>query len=118
MTKELARRRRGAKTKAKLRYSDKPRLVVYRSNTHTYVQLVQHSDKGDIVLAGASTADKGFKEPLKGNKTEKAKAVGELLAQRAKEKNITEISFDRNGYQYHGRIKALADAARDGGLIF
>ena len=89
----------------------RPRLVVFRSLSHNYAQLVD-DDKG-AVLASASDV-----KAKKGTKTEKAKEVGTEIAKIAQDKKITEVVFDRNGYKYHGRVKAIADAAREGGLKF
>lgn len=118
-SKQIARKRRGLKTKAICRKSGRARLVVYRSASHIYAQIVNESEKGSIVLVAASTIDKEFKNmKLQGTKVEKAQQVGKLLAERAKSKKIKEISFDRGGYKYHGRLKALADGAREAGLEF
>lgn len=95
--------------------AQQPRLAVYRSNTHLYVQLVD-DDKG-LTLVSASTLEKDQKGKLKNNLTG-AKALGELIAKRALEKKIDHVVFDRAGYIYHGKIKALADAAREAGLKF
>jgi large subunit ribosomal protein L18 len=95
---------------------ERPRLNVYRSLNHIYVQVIDDS-KG-ITLAAASTAQ-GKKEARRsGGNVASAKAVGKLIAERAKEKGIKKVVFDRGGYLYHGRIKALADAAREAGLEF
>lgn len=118
MNKCKARVRRGLKTKAILRHSDRPRLVVHRSGVHTYAQIIVRSEKGDIVVASSSTLDKELRASLNGTKVEKAQQVGKLLAERAKAKQISKVSFDRAGYKYHGRIKALADGAREAGLDF
>ncbi len=83
-----------------------------------YSQIIVRGEKGDVVLAAASTLDKELKPTLSGTKIEQAQKVGELLGERAKAKQITDVSFDRAGYKYHGRVKALADAARKAGLIF
>ena len=93
----------------------RPRLAVYRSLTQIYAQVIDDS-KGHT-LAAASSADKtaGI---AKGSNIGGAKEVGKLIAQRAKDKGITKVVFDRGGYLYHGRVKALADAAREGGLEF
>jgi len=95
----------------------RPRLNVYRSLKHIYAQLID--DEKGITLVSASTLDKEIRGKLKstGNK-EAAKLVGKIIAERAKEKNITKVVFDRNGFLYHGRIKALADGAREKGLKF
>lgn len=118
MNKQKARIRRGLKAKAILRHSSRPRLVVHRSGTHIYSQIVMRSEKGDIVMASSSTLDKELKSALTGTKVEQAQQVGKLLGQRAKAKKISDVSFDRAGYKYHGRVKALAEAAREAGLNF
>lgn len=118
MNKQQARKRRGLKTKAIIRNSKRPRLIVHRSSTHIYSQIVMCSDKGDLVIVSASTLDKELKATLSGNKCEQSMQVGKLLAGRAKEKNIIDVAFDRAGYKYHGRVKALADGAREAGLNF
>ncbi len=97
--------------------AQKPRLTVYRSNKQIYTQLID--DVTGVTLAAASSTDKAIAEQAKGkNKVEIAAMVGKLTAERAVEKGITEVAFDRNGYLYHGRVKQLADAAREGGLKF
>lgn len=118
MNKQHARARRGLKTKALIRSSSRPRLVVYRSAAHIYAQITVPAEKGDTVLVSASTLEKALKSELKGTKTEKAEQVGKLLAERAKEKKILQVAFDRAGYRYHGRVKALAASARSAGLDF
>lgn len=118
MNKHQARVRRGLKTKAIIRQSKRPCLTVYRSGMHLYSQIIVRGEMGDVVIASASTIDRELKPVLTGNKCEQAVQVGKLLAKRAKEQNLTEVAFDRAGYKYHGRIKALADAAREAGLIF
>ena len=96
---------------------ERPRLNIYRSLSHLYAQIVD-DENGKTVVA-ASTLDKELKESVKtGGNVEAAKAVGGLIAKRAKKKRIKQVVFDRGGYQYHGRVKALADAAREGGLEF
>lgn len=116
--KRQARTRRGLKTKAIIRLTNRPRLTVYRSATHIYSQIVVRGEMGDKVIACASTVDKELKASLTGNKCEQAEQVGKLLAKRAKERDVSEVAFDRAGYKYHGRVKALADGAREAGLIF
>ena len=118
MNKQKARNRRGLKTKAIIRQSNRARLTVYRSSTHIYSQILVRGDQGDQVIVSASTVDKELKSTLKGNKCEQAHQVGKLLALRAKEKNVSDVAFDRAGYKYHGRVKALADGAREAGLNF
>ena len=90
-----------------------PRLNVFRSNKNIYAQLID--DVAGVTLASASTLDK---EVSKGTKTEQAVVVGKLVAERAVAKGISEVVFDRGGYLYHGRVKALADSARENGLKF
>ena len=92
----------------------RPRLDVFRSNANIYAQIID--DENGVTLLSASTLDKGF-EGYGGNK-EAAKAVGTMIAKRAIERGITEVVFDRGGYVYHGRVQALAEAAREGGLKF
>jgi large subunit ribosomal protein L18 len=91
-----------------------PRLAVFRSNKDIYVQVID--DIAGHTLASASSRDKGVAE--KGTKSERSKAVGAEIAKRAKEAGISQVVFDRGGYLYHGRVKALADGAREGGLKF
>ena len=94
-----------------------PRMTVYRSNKQIYVQFID--DLAGTTLATASSLDKEGAEAAAGkNKSEVAALVGKLAAQRAVEKGISTVAFDRNGYLYHGRVKVLADAAREGGLKF
>ena len=94
--------------------ADCPRLCVFRSNSNLYVQVID--DVKGVTLAQASTLDKEIK--IKHSNKEAAKEVGTLIAKRAIEKNIKEVVFDRGGYIYHGVVKELADAAREGGLVF
>lgn len=96
--------------------NEKPRLSVYRSNVHISVQLID--DKAGKTLASASSVNKEIAGKTGINKTEKAKLVGKLIAENAKKAGIETVIFDRNGFLYHGRVKALADAAREGGLKF
>lgn len=94
---------------------ERPRLTVFRSNKEIYAQLID--DLAGRTLVAASSLEKGITEtPAK--KTDKAKQVGQLVAERAKEAGIEQVVFDRNGYLYHGRVKALAEAARESGLKF
>ncbi|MBL0310384.1 MAG: 50S ribosomal protein L18 [Bacteroidetes bacterium] len=94
--------------------AERPRLSVYRSNKEIYVQLV--NDETGTTLVAASTKDKDFART--GNKIEQSKSIGTTLAQKAAEKGITSVVFDRGGYLYHGRVKAVAEGAREGGLKF
>jgi large subunit ribosomal protein L18 len=93
----------------------RPRLAVYRSLSHIYAQVID--DEAGKTLAAASTLEKPLRG-ANGNKTEQAKSVGEALAKKAVEAGVTAVVFDRGGNRYHGRVKALADAARAGGLQF
>ena len=96
---------------------ERPRLTVFRSAKHIYAQIID--DVTGTTIASASTLSKDLRGGLgEGNKTDAAKKVGALVAQQAKGKNIDKVVFDRNGFLYHGRIKALADAAREAGLDF
>jgi large subunit ribosomal protein L18 len=96
---------------------DRPRLSVFRSSSHIYAQIVDDT-KGET-LVSASTLDKAYKQdPVTGKKQEIAKAVGVLLGKKALDKGITKVVLDRNGFLYHGRIKALSDGAREAGLEF
>lgn len=94
---------------------ERPRLTVFRSNKQIYAQLID--DKAGKTLVAASSAEKGIAEQ-KVNKIEQAKLVGNLVAEKAVAAGIESVVFDRNGYLYHGRVKSLAEAARDGGLKF
>jgi len=94
--------------------AERPRLAVFRSVAHIYAQVID--DAAGKTLASASSVDKGGK--AKGGNVMAAKTIGKLVAERAKEKGIKNVVFDRGGYPYHGRVKALADAAREAGLEF
>lgn len=97
--------------------ADRPRLSVFRSARHIYTQLVD--DDSGRTLASASSLEKSFREaPVEENKASAARRIGQLAARRAIEKGITTVVFDRNGFLYHGRVKAVSDGAREGGLIF
>ena len=117
MKKHASRIRRGLKAKKIISLSNRPRLVVYRSNTHIYGQIVVPAEKGDKVIVAVSTLDKTLRES-KVKKTEAAYSVGKLLALKAKEAKIVQVAFDRSGYKYHGRVAALANGAREAGLEF
>jgi large subunit ribosomal protein L18 len=96
--------------------AQKPRMTVFRSNKQIYVQLID--DLHGQTMAAVSSSIKDIAEASKGKKVEQAKLVGKKIAEISIEKGITEVIFDRNGYLYHGRVKVLADAAREGGLKF
>ncbi|MBO6247757.1 MAG: 50S ribosomal protein L18 [Bacteroidales bacterium] len=97
--------------------AERPRLVVFRSNKQIYAQVID--DEKGVTLAAAASNDKALAAECKGKTgIEAAAIVGKDIAERAKEKGIEKVSFDRGGYLYHGRVKSLADGAREGGLIF
>lgn len=117
MDKKAARLRRATRARKKIQELGGNRLVVYRTPRHIYAQVI--ASNGSEVLAAASTVEKGFKGPDSGTgNVDAAKVVGTLIAERAKEKGVEAVSFDRSGYKYHGRVAALADAAREAGLQF
>jgi large subunit ribosomal protein L18 len=112
-------RRRRSRTRASLKRLSlgRPRLSVFRSSKHIYVQLID--DQKGHTIAAASSIDGDLKKSLeKGTDVEAASAVGKLIAERALAAGVKEVRFDRGGYRYHGRVKALADAAREAGLSF
>ena len=118
MDKKLARLRRARRTRANIKNIGVHRLCVYKTPRHIYAQVI--TPEGDRVLASASTVDKTFKQldnPYGGNITA-ATTIGQLIAERAQAAGVSQVAFDRSGFKYHGRIKALADAARQHGLNF
>lgn len=117
MTKTLARARRKVRIRKKLvGSSDRPRLVVYRSNRHIYAQVIDDTT-GQTLVSSSSLVLAKADETMKADR-DAATKVGKDLAVKALEREITAVVFDRNGYIYHGRVQALADGARDGGLKF
>ena len=110
-----ARLKRARKTRAHIRELEVPRLCVYRSPKHIYAQIIDA--EGDRIQATASTVEKDLKGGPTGN-VEGAALVGKLIAERAKDAGVERVAFDRSGYKFHGRIRALADAAREAGLQF
>jgi len=115
--KNISRLRRAQQTRLKIREIGAVRLTVHRSNSHLSAQLT--SSTGAKVLAAASTAEKEVRAQVKnGGNRKAAEAVGARIAQKAKQAGIERVAFDRAGYRYHGRVKALAEAARAGGLKF
>ena len=110
-----SRLRRARPSRVKMRELCVTRLTVHRTPRHMYAQVI--SAEGDKVLASASTLDKDLRSGATGN-ADAAASVGKLIAERAKAAGITQVAFDRSGFRYHGRVKALADAAREGGLEF
>ncbi|EEF78759.1 LSU ribosomal protein L18p (L5e) [Methylophaga thiooxydans] len=117
MDKKISRLRRAARARAKLKELEVYRLTVHRTPRHIYAQVLTHDSTK--VIATASTLDAEVKKELKntGN-IDAATAVGKAIAERAAKEGITEVAFDRSGFRYHGRVKALADAARENGLQF
>jgi large subunit ribosomal protein L18 len=117
MNKKEARARRARKTRIRIAEQRANRLVVSRTNCHIYAQII--APTGDKVLASASTVEVDVRKGLKngGNKSAAA-AIGKRIAEKAKALGIDAVAFDRSGYKYHGRVQALADAAREGGLKF
>lgn len=115
--KKINRIRRGKKTRARIRESGKVSLLVNKTSQHIYAQII--NDTGDKVLASASTLEASVREGLSytGN-SEAAAKVGAVIAEKAKALGLETLAFDRNGFHYHGRVKALADAAREAGLKF
>lgn len=113
--KRIARLRRAKRARAKISELRVNRLSVYRSPRHIYAQVISAS--GDQILASASTVEKGLRGGATGN-VDAASKIGTLIAERAKAAGVEKVAFDRSGYAYHGRVKALADAARAGGLDF
>jgi large subunit ribosomal protein L18 len=112
-----ARVRRGRATRVKIAQVNAVRLTVYRSNTHIYAQVIDPS--GSKVLASASTAEAEVRAAVKGGGNVKAAAeIGRRIAEKAKQLGIAQVAFDRSGYKFHGRVKALAQAAREAGLKF
>jgi large subunit ribosomal protein L18 len=116
-TKKERRQRRAVKTRARIRGLGAARLSVHRTPRHIYAQVTDAS--GGKVLASASTVQEAVRQGLKGTgNVDAAKAVGKAIAERAKAAGVTKVAFDRAGFQFHGRVKALADAAREAGLEF
>ncbi len=117
MEKKTSRLRRARKTRAKIRELVVPRLTVHRTSRHIYAQVI--AEGNDKVLAAVSTVQADVKSGVKysGNK-DAATAVGKAIAEKAKAAGVTKVAFDRSGFKYHGRLKALADAAREAGLEF
>lgn len=113
--KKQSRVRRARRARAKIRELGQVRLCVHRTPRHMYAQII--GSEGNNVIASASTLDKDLRSGKTGN-SDAASAVGKLIADRAKAAGVENVAFDRGGFKYHGRIKALADAAREAGLQF
>ena len=119
LNKKDQRLRRSRQTRARIAQQDVARLMVHRSNMHVYANVV--SDDGTRILASASTLEKEVREQLAagaGGTTAAATVIGKRIAEKAKAAGIERVAFDRSGFQYHGRVKALAEAAREAGLQF
>jgi large subunit ribosomal protein L18 len=112
-----ARLRRHARVRKKMAgVSDRPRLAVFRSLQHIYAQIID--DQAGHTLVAASTLEPAARADVSGSKSEQAERIGRLLAERAREKGVSQVIFDRGGFLYHGRVKSLAEGARAGGLQF
>lgn len=117
ISKKNARLRRAKRTRARIQDQNVHRLCIHRTLQHIYAQLI--SPEGNTVIASASTLEKEVRtNHANGSNIDAAKKVGELIAERVLQKNIKKVAFDRSGFKYHGRIKALAEAARNAGLDF
>lgn len=117
MDKKTSRLRRARRARAKIKELGAHRLSIHRTPRHIYAQVI--APNGSEVLASASTVEGDMKKSLKGTgNVDAASAVGKAIAERAKSAGITRVAFDRSGFKYHGRVKALADAARENGLEF
>lgn len=121
-SKKVARQKRGLPTRSKIRAQNAVRLCVHRSAQHIYAQVIKITgaeNASSVVLASASTLDKDIKsQTTNGGNVAAATLVGKLIAKRAKDAGVIKVAFDRSGFKYHGRVKALADAARESGLDF
>lgn len=117
MDKKTARQRRARKARSKIRELGAYRLCIHRTPRHTYAQVIAPS--ADRTLVAASTLEKEIMAALRsGGNIEAAKAVGRMIAERAQAAGVNEVAFDRSGFKFHGRVRALADAAREAGLKF
>lgn len=116
-TKDLfTRRKQRTRTKLGKRKVDRPRISVFRSNKYIYAQIID--DTKGVTVAAASSLEKDLRDKMQSGNAEAAIAVGKLLAERAVKAGVKDVVFDRGGYRFHGRVKALADGAREGGLTF
>ncbi len=118
MNKKNARLKRARRFRAQNRRLGAPRLVVYRTPQHIYAQVVVCTDGQSQVVASASTLDKALRTELSGDKSQKARMIGTVIAERAQAAGIKKLAFDRSGFKYQGRVSALADGARAAGLDF
>lgn len=113
----VQKERRQFRVRNKLRAGDRPRLSVFRSNKHIYAQIIDDA-QGKTLVAASTTEPSLRSEESNGGTTEAAAAIGKLVAERALEKGVKQVAFDRGSYRFHGRVQALADAAREAGLDF
>lgn len=120
MDKKQARLRRATRARAKIRELGMYRLCVHRTPRHIYAQVIEAKPEGDRVVASASTLEKAVRQSIEGSTGNAAAAavVGKTIAERARSAGVEAVAFDRSGFRYHGRLKALADAARENGLTF
>lgn len=117
MSSKISRIRRARKTRLKIAELGVKRLVVFKSNSHIYAQIIDET--GSKVLVSASTAEKATSSSIKnGGNVDAAKMIGKAVAEKAVAAGIKDVAFDRSGFRFHGRVKALADAARENGLVF
>ncbi|MCY4330731.1 MAG: 50S ribosomal protein L18 [Endozoicomonadaceae bacterium] len=117
--KKMSRMRRALRSRMKIKEMGRPRLTVHRTNRHMYAQIIVSKPGGcDTVVASASTQDKNISNAGKTGNKDAARKVGAEIAKRAKSASIDIVAFDRSGFKFHGRVKDLADAAREGGLQF
>lgn len=117
MSSKISRIRRARKTRLKIAELGVKRLVVFKSNSHIYAQVIDET--GSKVLVSASTAEKAISSSIKnGGNVDAAKMIGKVVAEKAVAAGIKDVAFDRSGFRFHGRIKALAEAARENGLVF
>jgi large subunit ribosomal protein L18 len=118
MEKKIKRLRRARRARSKIQELEATRLTIFRTPRHMYAQII--APNSTAVLASASTLEKAVKSEIKGStgNTEAAAVVGRVIAERAKKAGVESVAFDRSGFKYHGRVKALADAARENGLKF
>jgi large subunit ribosomal protein L18 len=118
MSKKESRLRRARRFRARNKVIGAARLVVNRTCVHMYAQIIKFTNGKSEVIVSASTVEKGLRDKMKGTKTEQASIIGKEIASRAVKNGIEQVAFDRSGFKYHGRVKALADGAREGGLNF
>lgn len=118
MNKKESRLKRAKRFRARNRVLGATRLVVHRTSIHIYAQIIKFSNGKSEVVASASTNEKSLRSKISGTKTEQASTIGKEIATRAVKNGIEKVAFDRSGFKYHGRVKALAESARESGLNF